>query len=276
MRESPRRWSRDQIHRLSRLIIVLINLAAVGTLALQPVGALEWSVDILLRSYLVFLAGVMAHEGSHGHLGRSRRANDWWGRIALIPTWVPYLNFRKTHRLHHAFTNIPGQDPDLFVKPERGWELPLRALLMPHQWLIYLRQRGWLGRRELAELGLHYAAMIAIYSLMATGSSVARVTAGVVPALILGCLLLWIPFAMRTHEGFSTGAPEARSHNYYGLFLYWFSLGLSMHRVHHMKPSLSWIEVLPYVERAPGPWWSQFTFRRDARPEGLHPAEESA
>ena len=69
------------------------------------------------------------------------------------------------------------------------------------------------------------------------------------PPLILVSLLLWYPFAVQTHEGFSTGSAISRSHNYYGHFMYWFSLGLSMHRVHRLQPKLSWLELRPYVER---------------------------
>ena len=83
------------------------------------------------------------------------------------------------------------------------------------------------------------------------------------PPLVLVSLLLWYPFAVQTHEGFSTGAAELRSHNYYGLFMYWFSLGLSMHREHHLQPKLSWIELRRYVQSAPRRrwWWPQRDIR---------------
>ena len=45
---------------------------------------------------------------------------------------VPYTNFRRTHLLHHRFTNLEDKDPDHFVKPRRDWELPLRAIGKPH------------------------------------------------------------------------------------------------------------------------------------------------
>ena len=94
------------------------------------------------------------------------------------------------------------------------------------------------------------------------------------PPLILVSLLLWYPFAVQTHEGFSTGAAEARSHNYYGRFMYWFSLGLAMHREHHLQPKLSWIELRPFVQAAPrGRWWWP---QRDIRPQcdiGLRPQQ---
>ena len=74
----------------------------------------------------------MAHEGTHGLLGRTRAANLWWARLALLPSMVPYTNFRRTHLLHHRFTNLEDKDPDHFVKPRRDWELPLRAIGRPH------------------------------------------------------------------------------------------------------------------------------------------------
>ena len=80
---------------------------------------------------------------------------------------------------------------------------------------------------------------------------------------------LWIPFAMKTHEGYSTGTAEERSHNYYGYLPFFFSFGLSLHRVHHLKPKLSWLEMLPYVER--GTLWQSLTFRRDAGRQACGP-----
>jgi fatty acid desaturase len=87
----------------------------------------------------------------------------------------------------------------------------------------------------------------------------ARLFWGIAPPLVLVSLLLWYPFAVQTHEGFSTGDAEMRSHDYYGHFMYWFSLGLSMHRQHHLQPKLSWIELRPYVRSAPRArwWWPQ-------------------
>jgi fatty acid desaturase len=65
-------------------------------------------------------------------------------------------------------------------------------------------------------------------------------------------LLLWYPFAIKTHEGWSQGAPETRSHNYHGRFLYWFSFGLSAHRSHHLDQTLNWMDLRAHVSAAPG------------------------
>jgi hypothetical protein len=222
-------------------------------------------VDILVRTYLVFLGTVMAHEGVHGHLGSTRRSNFAWGRIALIPSLVPFTNFRRTHHLHHAHTNEPDQDPDYFMKPRSAIEIPFRALAMPHQWYFWLKRRNLLDRKHRREVLLNYALIAAVFGGITAFVGPARVAWGVGPVLVFVSVLLWYPFALKTHEGHSVGAPETRSHDYYGRLLYWFSLGLSMHRVHHEKPQLTWIELKSYVQPAPEGSWGGLVPRRDVK-----------
>jgi fatty acid desaturase len=180
---------------------------------------------------------------------------------------VPFTNFRRTHQLHHAFTNLPDQDPDHFMKSRNLLELSLRAIAMPHHWFFWLRKRGRLKQADLKELALNYAGIFGLYALVLMVVGPTRLFWGMAPPLVLVSLLLWYPFAVQTHEGFSTGAAEERSHNYYGFFMYWFSLGLSMHRQHHLQPKLSWIELKPYVEPAPRGHglWPQRDIQRDVR-----------
>jgi fatty acid desaturase len=251
--------TRRQIYFLNRTMICLVCLAAVGSLFIPPVNGLHLALDVLLRTYLIFLGTVMAHESVHGHLGRTRRANFFWGRIALLPSMVPFTNFRRTHQLHHAFTNVPDKDPDHFMKSGNFFELAVRAIAMPHHWFFWLRKRGRLHREDLVELFFNYVAIAALYAVVLWFVGPTRLLWGMAPPLFLVSLLLWYPFAVQTHEGFSTGAVELRSHNYYGKFMYWFSLGLSMHREHHLQPKVSWIELRRYVQSAPNKrwWWPQ-------------------
>jgi len=242
---------RPKIYYLSRTIICVVGLLAIGTLLIPITNPLLIVFDVLLRTYLIFLGTVMAHEAVHGHLGRTKASNFWWGRIALIPSMVPFTNFRKTHQLHHAHTNIPEHDPDHFMKSRNFFELFLRALAMPHHWFFWLRKRGRMKRGDMLELILNYLCIIMVFSVVLVFAGASRLLWGMVPPLMLVSLLLWYPFAVQTHEGFSTGSAIERSHNYYGRFMYWFSLGLSMHRVHHLQPRLSWIELRAFVQPAP-------------------------
>jgi fatty acid desaturase len=258
---------RRQIYYLNRTLICVICLLATGSLFIPVTNNLHLAFDVLLRTYLIFLGTVMAHESVHGHLGRTRRANFWWGRIALLPSMVPFTNFRRTHQLHHAYTHLPDQDPDHFMKSRNLLELSLRAIAMPHHWFFWLRKRGRLKQADLRELVFNYAGIFGLYALVLVLVGPTRLFWGMAPPLVLVSLLLWYPFAVQTHEGFSTGAAEERSHNYYGFFMYWFSLGLSMHRQHHLQPKLSWIELKPYVEPAPRGHglWPQRDIQRDIR-----------
>jgi fatty acid desaturase len=261
--------ARPRIFILSRAVICAAVAASIGSLLLRPAGVCWYVGDVLLRAYLIFLGTVMAHEGVHGHLGRTRAANFWWGRVALLPSMVPFTNFRKTHHLHHAHTNVPGADPDHFMKSRSTFELLLRAVAMPHQWFFWLRRRGLVRKSDLVELALNYVGIFAIYGAVLLYAGPSRLFWGMAPALVIVSVLLWYPFAVQTHEGFSTGPAEARSHNYYGRFMYWFSLGLSVHREHHLQPKLSWVELREYVEDAPaarGRWPLRLP-RRDIRLE---------
>lgn len=262
---APPRSRKDRTYLLSRSIIGVIVAGSLGSLLWTPGSPALYGLDILVRAYLVFLGTVMAHEGVHGHLGRTKRANFFWGRIALIPSLVPFTNFRKTHHLHHAHTNIPERDPDYFMKPRHPIEIPFRAMAMPHQWYFWLRRRNLIDRKHRKDLLLNYVAIVVVFGILVLAVGPSRVVWGTLPGLVLVAILLWYPFALKTHEGYSTGPSSSRSHNYYGRLIYWFSLGLSMHRVHHEKPQLSWLELRSFVEPAPAGSWGGLIPRRDIR-----------
>ena len=260
-----RRIARRRIYFASRSIICLVVAGSLGSLLWKPTGILVYGLDILVRTYLVFLGTVMAHEGVHGHLGRTRRANFLWGRIALIPSLVPFTNFRKTHHLHHAHTNEPDRDPDIFMRPGNAIEIVLRAVAMPHQWYFWLKRRNLLDPKHRSELVLNYATIATVFGVLIAIVGATRVVLGMAPVLVLVSVLLWVPFALKTHEGHSVGTSESRSHDYYGRLIYWLSLGLSMHRAHHEKPQLSWIELRSFVRPAPRGSWGGLIPRRDIR-----------
>jgi fatty acid desaturase len=261
------RWARSDIYRLSRVISILLVAVSLGSLFWVPEGWLQLSLDILFRTHLMFICTVMAHEASHGLLGKSKRANWWWGRFVLVPVTVPYVNFRKTHRMHHSNTNDPENDPDYFAKPNHWWEMPFRAVVVPHHWVYWLAKRNQLKRADVIELIWTYVGLACVYGSLLFLVGGERLASGIIPSLVLVSILLWYPFAVKTHEGFSRGAEETQSHNYYGKFMFWFTLGLSVHREHHMHQQLSWIELKQFVQPYPGPYWKRIFFPRHIIPE---------
>ena len=261
-----RRLPAKKVHFISRAIICVVVIGSMGGLFWTPPNGWWYAADLLLRTWLIFIGTVMAHEGSHGHLGRTRAANLWWGRIALVPSMVPFANFRKTHLRHHRYTNEKSADPDYYIKPGREWEIPFRALAMPHQWFFWLRRRGELDLQHVREIILNYFGIAVCFLPVLLVAGGARLFWGMVPVLVMVSVLLWYPFAYLTHEGFSEGSESARSHDYFGRFAFWFSFGLSMHRVHHMRPHYAWIDLLQFVRPAPPGRWSWLP-RRDIRHE---------
>jgi beta-carotene hydroxylase len=249
----------------SRGVILAVAVGSLGTLMFVPTTALGWVVDILLRTYLNFVGGAMAHEGTHGHLGRSRSVNNFWGRLALLPTTVPYVTFRATHIAHHRFTNVPGKDPDEYLNTPSAWLFPFRAVAMPHHWMMWLWRTGQFRRELFVEYVLTYVGYFAVYAVIIGQVGWTRFALGLVPAAILHSLLLWYPFARQTHAGYSQGHPAARSHNYRGKLAYWFSFGLSLHRAHHYWPNLGWLQMHSLVD--PCDWTDALTFRRDVQLE---------
>lgn len=245
------RWPRSRVRLLSRGVIVVVLGLHFGGLLLVPATWAGWAADLLFRTWLAFVGTVMAHEAVHGLVGATKRGNAVWGRLALLPCLVPYTNFRGTHLLHHRHTNEPGRDPDLFLKTSRKWQLPFRAVAMPHQWFFWLRGKRALPPGHLRDIALSYLGIAACYLPVALVAGPTRVVLGTLPVCVLVSLLLWIPFAHLTHEGYSTGAAATRSHSYYGRLAFWFSFGLSMHREHHAKPHLAWIELRRFVQRDP-------------------------
>jgi beta-carotene hydroxylase len=263
----PIRWPRARVHLLGRAVVIVLVALSLGAFFITPEGPLGWVGVLTLRTYLMFLATVMGHEASHGNLGPTRDSNNMWGRLALIPTTVPYLNFRKTHGRHHANTNVPEADPDHFIKPNHWWEIPFRSVALPHHWVLWARRHGHMRPNDWLEWSLTYIAYFSLYGAIAATVGPARVLIGLTIPLVLTSILLWYTFAVKTHEGFSTGDPVHRSHNYYGGFAFWLTMGLSMHRAHHTHPGLSWIELRQYVEEHPDGFWKGLLFRRDVQPE---------
>jgi fatty acid desaturase len=203
----------------------------------------------------------MAHESVHGHLGNSRSANTWWGRFALLPTTVPFVIFRKTHLHHHAATNVPERDPDEFLNTSRSWQIPFRAWALPYHWVVWLHRHGRFTRRDRFEYAATYIIEAGLYGAIAYFAGIERLILGLIPSATLHSMLLWYGFGIKTHEGYSTGPAETRSHNYNGRLIYWFSFGLSMHRLHHLRPNLAWLQMANQVQI--GSWSQRLRLERD-------------
>lgn len=235
--------------RINRFIIIALLVISSLQYFWTPTG-FWWIPDILFRTYLLFICGVMGHEGSHSCLANTKMGNIWWGRASFIPLMVPNVQFRITHRYHHSFTN-EEKDPDMLLKMDHWWQFPGRALAMPHYWVKWMKKNGLLTKSVLIEWALSYVVFAIFFGTIVYFVGWQRVAMGLLPAQLLNSFLLWYPFAVKTHEGHQVGRAEVRSHDYYGSFFYWLTMGLSLHRAHHMNPHLGWLQLRPFIQKGP-------------------------
>lgn len=256
-------FTKPQSILISRIICVLLVLTSTSLYFTRLEFWYDYAIEIIMRVYILFLCGVMGHEGSHGNLGMTGKQNDWWSRFVFIPMFLPNAPFRITHRYHHAFTNEEGKDPDLLLKIDSIWQFPGRAVAMPHYWVLWLvRNKLWSAKLK-REYIFSYLFLIAFYSFIAWFVGIERILVTLLPAQMINSFILWYPFAIKTHEGHLTGEQIYRSHDYYGKLLFWLTCGLSLHRAHHLHQRKAWLELYPYVQKAS--LWDQVRMKRDIR-----------
>lgn len=88
-------------------VFILVSIAAVALHRL-PVGVgwqrLLYLPLLLFQGLWFYRFYIVGHEASHGKLfAHSRRANDFWGSVVLLPLMVPVTIYRKIHMFHHGF-----------------------------------------------------------------------------------------------------------------------------------------------------------------------------
>ncbi|MCC5857353.1 MAG: fatty acid desaturase [Ectothiorhodospiraceae bacterium] len=89
---------------LLEIAITMIPFAGLWILLWATLSAGHWFGLLLVVPASGFLVRVfmIMHDCSHGSFFRSRRVNDWVGRVMGVLTLTPYDLWRHTHARHHA------------------------------------------------------------------------------------------------------------------------------------------------------------------------------
>jgi beta-carotene hydroxylase len=129
-------------------------------IAQQYIGALPWFMVIWgLGGFLLWVAlwplahtGLMplwlgciiatvimcgcylpTHEAQHGNIGRPNTSLRWLnelvGHVSVFPIVFPYRLHRAIHLKHHAHSNDPVRDPDMYMKADTLWGAAKNAWL---------------------------------------------------------------------------------------------------------------------------------------------------
>lgn len=108
------------------LALTAVPFITVFALAWWALSFSVWLAMALALCNTAFLVRLfmIQHDCGHGAFFKSRRLNDWTGRVIGVLTLTPYDVWRRTHAIHHASTgNLDrrgtGDLPTLTVKEYR-------------------------------------------------------------------------------------------------------------------------------------------------------------
>ena len=247
---------------------ILLSLA-VGA------GVLQTTLGWLASAPLSVLCGVwmqrlyvVGHEAAHGKLyPDSRRHNDAWGQLALLPILVPLPVFRAIHRFHHGYNR---KDPstsalDTFVfrrltltNRVYAWTVWLLAVLAGGWFwhsvvsiLLFLflpvsvarrvspAFEGWtlsMRLRSLVVMAVSVAAHVAVGMWAGAGVWVASLG---IPLAVFG----WVySVQLYVYHYNTTIGPKVQLHprRLHGPLIGWWLLNLNEHDTHHRRPKTVW------------------------------------
>lgn len=236
-----------------------------------------WVYVALIVPTAAFLVRLfmIQHDCGHGSFFRTRRVNDWVGRVIGVLTLTPYDYWRRTHAAHHAGAgNLDrrgmGDVTTLTVAEylsKSGWDRfcyrvyrhPVVMFGVGPFYLFFLQNR--------LPLGLFRAGWQPWISTMATNAAMLLLSGSLIWLLGIGpFLLLYVPVAVvaasigvwlfyiqhqfeETHwtEGETWNMHQAALHgsSHYDLppVLRWLTANIGIHHVHHLASRIPYYRL---------------------------------
>ena len=241
-----------------------------------------WLYALLVLPAAGFLVRLfmIQHDCGHGSFFRSRRSNDWVGRVIGVLTMTPYDHWRRTHAEHHAGAgNLDrrgmGDVDTLTVREYRALSAwgRLRYRVYRHPLILFgLGPSLLFFVQNRLPFGLMRAGAEPWISTMATNAGIALLSAVAIWSIGLGPFLLiyvpvgvvagsigvWLFYVQHQFEetlwakGEDWNAQEAALHgsSHYDLpaMLRWFTANIGIHHVHHLASRIPFYR-LPQVMR---------------------------
>jgi omega-6 fatty acid desaturase (delta-12 desaturase) len=214
----------------------------------------------LLRLFLI------QHDCGHGAFFRSRKANDWVGRVLGVLTLTPYDYWRRSHAAHHAGTgNLDARglgDLDTLTIAEfraRGpvgrflYRLyrspivlfgigPAYVFLLKHRWPAGMMKEGW--RPWISPMATNLAIAAAALGMIWLVGPKVFLLVHIPPVLVAATLGVWLFYVQHqfeetvwdTHDQWSFHKAAIHGSSYYELpaVLRWVTANIGIHHVHHL------------------------------------------
>jgi omega-6 fatty acid desaturase (delta-12 desaturase) len=230
--------------------------------------AVSWWITLplaVLAGGFIVRVFIIHHDCGHGSFFRSRRANDFWGFLTGVLTFVPYDHWRWEHALHHATSGNLDR---------RGvgdiWTLTVQEYLESSRWrrfayrlarnpvvlfviaplfMFLIKQRfpkPAAGRRERHSV---YWTNLAIFSMAGVLIWIfgwkAYLLIQVTITAVAGSTGVWLFYVQHQFEGvywerggqWDYTAAGLQGSSFYKLpkILQWFSGNIGYHHIHHLS-----------------------------------------
>jgi fatty acid desaturase len=120
-------------HVYANLALIVVAVLACGWMLIGLPLALRastWPAALLYCSVAPVVLATpihwgLIHEGVHGQLLRSRRANEWAARALAIGFALPFEAVRFGHLMHHRYTREAYDRPDILGPSHSRWRRTL-------------------------------------------------------------------------------------------------------------------------------------------------------
>jgi beta-carotene hydroxylase len=222
--------------------VVAVWLVAIVT---HATGLLPTPAAACLSFVACYVALTPAHEAAHGNVSGGR--HPWLdaavGWMAMFILLGPFPPFRELHLRHHAYTNHPVKDPDIWVAVG-GASLLFRFLtILPRYYWSYSFPPEGVGSRRAETrhlaIGFFLAYMAMLAAMAWAGVAWTAVWVMMVPAWlalsVLAVVFDWLPHHPHLHRERYRNTRVIPSP-----FLNRMLLGQNFHLVHHLWPAIPW------------------------------------
>ena len=253
-----------------QLLNTLVPYAGLWYLMYLSLAVSWWlavPLAILAGGFMVRLF-IISHDCGHGSFFKSRTANDLWGYITGVLTFVPYHHWRWEHALHHATSG----DLD-----RRGtgdiWTLTVQEYLEASRWqkfayrlarnpvilfvvaplfIFLIKQRFPKCEASTRERHSVYWTNLAILAVAGALGWAFGLAAYLLLQLIVlavaGSAGVWLFYVQHQFEGvywgrgkewdYTTAALQGSSFYKLPKVLQWFSGNIGFHHIHHLSPRI--------------------------------------
>lgn len=100
---------------------------------LTHTGVMPMWLGCIIATVIMCGCYLPTHEAQHGNIGRPNSSLRWLnelvGHVSVFPRVFPYRLHRAIHLKHHAHSNDPVRDPDMYMKADTIWGAAKNAWL---------------------------------------------------------------------------------------------------------------------------------------------------